>query len=82
MRDVYQRAIQARQLANYEPFKDIAAEIQDEAVKLFSDPSSGIDEIARAHEAIRAVDRFMAAIKARIDAETIADRKVQHRAND
>ena len=82
MLDVYQRAIQARQLAEYEPFRTICDEIKDDAVKLFSNPASGIDQIARAHEAIRAVDMFTSAIKARIDAETIADKKDRHRAND
>jgi hypothetical protein len=82
MLDVYQRAIQARQLQDYEPFKEIAKEIQDEAVKLFLNPSSDINSLTRAHEAVRAVETFYAVIQSRIDAETIAERKAQHRGND
>jgi hypothetical protein len=82
MLDVYQRAIQARQLAGYEPFMVIADEIRDEAVGLFLNPASDITAIARAHEAIRAVETFMAAIQARIDAEKVADKKVQDRGSD
>ena len=82
MLDVRQRATQARQLENYEPFKEICAEIRDEAVQLFLNPASDITSIARAHEAVRAVETFMAAIQTRIDAEKVADKKAQHRGSD
>jgi hypothetical protein len=79
MLDVYQRAIQARQLEGYEPFKAICDEIRDEAVQLFLNPASDITAIARAHEAVRAVETFLAAIQTRIDAEKVADKKAQDR---
>ena len=82
MLDVYQRAIQARQLEGYEPFRAICDEIRDDAVQLFLNPASDINAIARAHEAIRALETFMAAIQARIDAEKVADKKAQDRGSD
>jgi len=82
MLDVYQRAIQARQLEGYEPFKEICNEIRNEAVQLFLNPASDITSIARAHEAIRAVETFIAAIQTRIDAEKVADKKAQDRGSD
>ena len=82
MLDVYQRAIQARQLEGYEPFKEICAEIREEAVQLFLNPASDINAIARAHEAVRAVESFTAAIQTRIDAEKVADKKAQDRGRD
>jgi transposase-like protein len=82
MLDGRQRATQARPLEGYEPFKEICAEIRDEAVQLFLNPASDITSIARAHEAVRAVETFMAAIQTRIDAEKVADKKAQHRGSD
>jgi hypothetical protein len=82
MLDVRQRSTQARQLEGYEPFKEICAEIREEAVQLFLNPASDITSIARAHEAVRAVETFMAAIQTRIDAEKVADKKAQHRGSD
>jgi hypothetical protein len=82
MLDVRQRATQARQLEGYEPFKEICAEIREEAVQLFLNPASDIDSIARAHEAVRAVETFIATIQTRIDAEKVADKKAQHRGSD
>ncbi len=79
MLDVHQRAIQARQLAEYEPFRAIADEIREDAVQLFLNPASDITAIARAHEAVRAVETFIAAIQTRIDAEKVADKKAQDR---
>lgn len=82
MLDVYQRAIQARQLEGYEPFREICAEIREEAVQLFLNPASDINAIARAHEAVRAVETFIAVIQERIDAEKMADKKAQDRGSD
>jgi len=82
MLDVYQRAIQGRPLEGFEPFKAICDEIRDDAVQLFLNPASDINAIARAHEAIRALETFMAAIQARIDAEKVADKKAQDRGSD
>lgn len=82
MLDVHQRAIQARQLEGYEPFREICAEIREEAVQLFLNPASDINAIARAHEAVRAIETFIAAIQTRIDAEKVADKKAQDRGSD
>jgi hypothetical protein len=48
-------------------------------VQLFLNPASDITAIARAHEAVRAVETFIAAIQTRIDAEKVADKKAQDR---
>lgn len=79
MLDIRQRAIQARQLADYEPFQAICDEIRSEAVELFLNPASDITAIARAHEAVRAVETFLATIQTRIDAEKVADKRDQDR---
>ena len=79
MLDIRQRAIQARQLADYEPFIAICDEIRSEAVQLFMNPASDITAIARAHEAVRAVETFIATIQTRIDAEKVADKQDQDR---
>ena len=82
MSDVQQKAIQARQLAEYEPFQAIVGDIRQNALDLFLNGTSVITEIARAHEAIRAIDMFMAAIQSRLDAEKVAQRKGQDRGSD
>jgi hypothetical protein len=82
MSDVQQKAIQARQLLEYEPFTAIVDEIRQDAVSLFLNGTSDITEIARAHEAIRAIDKFMAAIQSRLDAEKVAQKKGQDRGSD
>jgi hypothetical protein len=82
MLDVHQRAIQARQLEAYEPFKEICEEIRADAVRLFLNPASDINALARAHEAVRAVETFIAAIQTRIDAEKVAEKKAQDRGSD
>ena len=82
MSDVQQKAIQARQLAEYEPFQAIVEDIRQNALDLFLNGTSAITEIARAHEAIRAIDMFMAAIQSRLDAEKVAQRKGQDRGSD
>ena len=82
MSDIKQRAFEARQLADYGPFLSIVDEILEDATSLFLNGSSAITEIARAHEAVRAVETFKAAIKSRLDAETVSDRKAQDRGSD
>ncbi len=82
MSDVNQRAIQARQLADYEPFQAIVGDIRQGALDLFLNGTSDITEIARAHEAIRAIELFMAAIQSRLDAEKVAKKKGQDRGSD
>jgi hypothetical protein len=79
MLDIRQRATQARHLEGYEPFTAICDEIRNDAVQLFLNPASDITAIARAHEAVRAVETFIAAIQTRIDAEKVADKKAQDR---
>jgi hypothetical protein len=79
MLDIRQRATQARQLEGYEPFTAICDEIRNDALQLFLNPASDITAIARAHEAVRAVETFIAAIQTRIDAEKVADKKAQDR---
>ena len=82
MSDVRQKAIQARQLAEYEPFQAIVEDIRQGALGLFLNGTSAITEIARAHEAIRAIDLFTAAIQSRLDAEKVAQKKGQDRGSD
>lgn len=82
MADVNQRAIEARQLQEFGPFKAIVDEIRRGALDLFLNGSSAITEVTRAHEAIRAIDMFMAAIQSRLDAEKVAQKKGQDRGSD
>lgn len=82
MSDVQRLAAQAKALQEFEPFTVIAEEIRNSAVALFLNPASDINAISRAHEKIRAVETFTAAIKSRIDAEKVANKKAQDRGND
>jgi len=82
MSDIKQLATQARQLAAFEPFQSIVDEIRQGALDLFLNGGSAITEITRAHEAIRAIDMFMATIQTRIDAEMVAAKKGQDRGSD
>ena len=82
MGNARQLALEAQSLMEFAPFCDIAEEIRKDAVGLFLNPASDIDAIAGAHERIRAVETFMAAIQCRITAGSLAEKKDQHRGND
>lgn len=82
MDSVKERAAQAIHLRDYEPFKAICEEIKADAVALFLNPASDIDAIARAHQSVRAIETFMAAINDRIDAARIAEKRAQDRNGD
>ena len=75
--------MEAKALQSDPAFIDIVAEIQSGAMAFFLDPNSDITALAKAHEAIRAVETFRAALQARIDAESVEDKaKGRHRVND
>ena len=75
MSKVKEKANRARNLLASEAFKDVVAEIQDNAVALFLAPNSSIDDIAGAHERIRAVETFLSVLRSHIDDEYVEDKK-------
>lgn len=82
MDSVKERAAQAIYLRDYEPFRAICAEIKADAVALFLNPASDTVTLSHAHERVRAVEVFMAAIGDRIDAAKIAEKRAQDRNGD
>jgi len=80
MSEIKQRANEARELLENPVFQAVLGEVKQEAVDLFMNANSCIDVISRAQEKVRAVETVLAVIQARIDAETVEDkRKAQHR---
>jgi len=78
--DIKRRAHEARELLENAVFQAVLDEIRQGAVDLFMNANSGIDVLSQAHERVRAIETVLAAIQARIDAETVEDnRKAQHR---
>jgi len=75
MSQIKQRAAEARALLANEALLSVLSEIKDDATAVFLNPFSGIEEIARAHEGVRAVETVLAALNARIDAQTVEDKK-------
>ena len=75
MSNVYQRARDARELLENPTFKSIMDEIRQDAVALFVNASSCIDDIAKAHENVRAIETVLQAIQARITEEAMENRK-------
>lgn len=83
MSTVKQKAFEARSLLNDPAFQNIMEEIRSDAVGVFLDATCDIDRIAGAHERVRSVQIILDALQARIDAESIEDKKEgQHRASD
>lgn len=83
MSTVKQKALEARVLLNDPAFQNVMEEIRSEAVGVFLDASCDISRITSAHERVRSVQIVLDALQARIDAESIADKKEgQHRASD
>lgn len=80
---IKQRAQEARDLLANPVFMAVSADILDAALELFMNSNSGIDILSRAHEGVRAVQKFKDALQSRIDAEVVLLKgKGQDRAND
>lgn len=75
MSKIKQRAAEARTLLADESLLAVMSEIKDDAAQVFLNPYSGIEEIARAHEGIRAVATVFAALQSRIDAQAVEDKQ-------
>lgn len=72
---ITQRAAEARTLLANESLLAVLSEIRDEATQTFLNPFAGIEEIARAHEGVRAVATVFAALQSRIDAQAVEDKR-------
>lgn len=74
------RAEEARRLMADEGLLSVLQEITQDAASVFLTPSATPDQIAAAHEKVRAVEYFRQALQARITNETFEQRKGnQHR---
>lgn len=85
MSDVMHNAEAAKRLVENADFTGICEEIRAEAAALFLNASSDMVAITKAHERVKAVQLFLDAMTARIDAAKIEERKkekAQHRGND
>lgn len=72
---IKQRAAEARQLLANESLLAVLSEIRDEAAQVFLNPFAKVEEIARAHEDVRAVATVFAALQTRIDAQAVEDKQ-------
>jgi hypothetical protein len=79
MSDTKRKAMVARDLLENGSFREIADEIRAEAGAVFFNPASSPDQLAAAHARIRSIETFTAAIQARLDADTVEEKKAQHR---
>ncbi len=75
MSKIKQRAAEARALLANEALLAVLSEIRDDAASVFLNPFSTAEEIARAHEGVRAVATVFAALQQRIDAQAVEDKK-------
>lgn len=77
---IKERAAVARRLATDEGLLSIAKDIRDAAAAVFLNPSASLADIEAAHRKVQAVSTIFDALQARIDAESIEDkREKQHR---
>lgn len=75
MSKIKERAAEARALLANEALLSVLNEIRDEATAVFLNPFAGAEEIARAHEGVRAVATVFAALQTRIDAQAVEDKQ-------
>lgn len=75
MSTIKQRAAEARALLANEALLAVLSEIRDDAASVFLNPFSTGEEIARAHEGVRAVATVFAALQTRIDAQSVEDKQ-------
>lgn len=75
MATIKQRAAEARVLLADEALLSVLNEIRDDATAVFLNPFSTGEEIARAHEGVRAVSTVFAALQSRIDAQAVEDKQ-------
>lgn len=83
MSEIKRRAMEARSLRDNPAFKAVIQEIRDSAGQVFFDPHADVEDLTKAHAKVRAVETFLDALQARIDAEAIEDKKKGlHRGSD
>jgi hypothetical protein len=75
MSEIKRKAMEARALMADRAFQDVIAEIKADAVALFLRSKCSIDDMQAAHDRVQATETFLDALRARIDAETIEDKK-------
>lgn len=75
MSKIRERAAEARALLANEALLSVLNDIRDEATAVFLNPYAAIEEIARAHEGVRAVETVFAALQQRIDAQAVEDKQ-------
>jgi hypothetical protein len=82
MASKHQRAMDALDLAENPIFQEVCREVKDASISVFLDPRATPESLARAHEGVRAVETFMAALKARADDWALEQKRTQDRGND
>ena len=83
MSEIKRRAMEARSLRDNPAFKAVIQEIRDSAGQVFFDPHADVEGLTKAHAKVKAVETFLDALQARIDAEAIEDKKKGlHRGSD
>lgn len=83
MSEIKRRAMEARALLNDAAFQAVVDEIRNSAVGVFLNPASDAEALASSHEQVRAVQTFLDALQARVNAEAIEDKKKGlHRGSD
>ncbi len=71
----FERAEEARRLLADEGLLSVFQDIRDDAASVFLSPSASPEQIAAAHEKVRAVDFIRSALQARITEEAFEQRK-------
>lgn len=82
MTDVRRRAAEARALLDDPAFQDVCNEIREDAKRDFLASGGDPDQMAAAHERVRAVETFEASLQARIAEQAMLDKREQHRGHD
>lgn len=82
MSKITERAAEARALSANAALQNVIADIREDAVQVFLNTSSTVEQREAAHDRVRAVQTILDAIQARVDAEKIEQKRDQHRGND
>ena len=80
--NIQETASRAKRLRADEDFQNLIQEIRDDAIASFVN-SAAADVEARedAHAIMRAINKIDSTLAAKIDAQTVAEKKGQHRGN-
>ena len=80
MSETERKASNAARLMMDETFKDALKELQDNAISVFSSPTSSEAEIIAAHENIRAASTVLGVLQRWIDDKAVADKSKERSA--